>query len=308
MRIRRLGFTLIELLVVIAIIAILIALLVPAVQKVREAASRTQCLNNLKQIGIALHGFHDQYKFFPPGGVSAAIPRLNIPANVLHGWQVFTLPYIEQDNLYKQYRFDKDWRDAANAQVVGTRVATFECPSTPNFGKILTLTVGGITVPKAGLTDYGVNNGVDAVLADPPWSLIQKLGASGEYHGVMRVNQLRRIAEIRDGTSNTMAICEDAGRPELWRAGKKVSGTVSGAGWANRDNEYITHGYSNDGASTPGPCAVNCTNSNEIYSFHSGGANILLCDGSVRFLTPSVPMRVVGALITRAGGETISDY
>src|SRR2546423_2157417 len=104
------GFTLIELLVVIAIVAVLIALLVPAVQKVREAAARVQCQNNLRQIAIGLHNHHDTRKCFPPGAVSTALPGLGIPAGVEHGWAVFILPFIEQDNLYKGYRLDRDFR------------------------------------------------------------------------------------------------------------------------------------------------------------------------------------------------------
>src|SRR3978361_2005510 len=106
---KRGGFTLIELLVVIAIIAILIGLLVPAVQKVREAAARLQCQNNLSQIGKALHNFHGTYKFSPPGGVTTTQPKLGVPAGVTHGWAVFILPQVEQDNLYNQYKFNVNW-------------------------------------------------------------------------------------------------------------------------------------------------------------------------------------------------------
>src|SRR3954469_10165931 len=125
----RRGFTLIELLVVIAIIAILIGLLVPAVQKVREAANRSTCQNNLKQMGVALHNFHGTRKFFPPGGVSTAIPKLGIPSGVTHGWSVFLLPQLEQDNLYKQYHFDVSWNAAANGPIIGTPLSVFLCPS-----------------------------------------------------------------------------------------------------------------------------------------------------------------------------------
>src|SRR5690242_3096324 len=123
------GFTLIELLVVIAIIAVLIALLLPAVQKVREAAARLQCQNNLKQIGLACHSYYDAKKFFPRGGVCKAIPELSIPAGVEHGWSVFILPYLEQQALYGKYRFDKDWFDTANTPVVSKNVPVFRCPS-----------------------------------------------------------------------------------------------------------------------------------------------------------------------------------
>src|SRR5690242_7808339 len=128
------GFTLIELLVVIAIIAVLIALLVPAVQKVREAAARTQCQNNLRQIGIGLHGHHDVRKGFPPGAVSTGLPDLGVPAGVEHGWAVFLLPFVEQDNLRRAYRLDLDFRHPANAAAIATPVPVFNCPSSPTNG------------------------------------------------------------------------------------------------------------------------------------------------------------------------------
>src|SRR5262245_21114790 len=107
---RRPAFTLIELLVVIAIIAVLIGLLLPAIQKVREAANRSVCLNNMKQIGLGLHNYHDSYGFFPPGGIAGdkAVPQLGVPVGPRHGWAVFMLPYIEQDSLFKKYRVDLD--------------------------------------------------------------------------------------------------------------------------------------------------------------------------------------------------------
>jgi len=292
------AFTLIELLVVIAIIAILIALLVPAVQKVREAAARTQCINNLKQMGLAFHNFHDTYKFFPPGAVSAAQPKLGIPSGVQHGLAVFLLPGLDQNPLYTRYRFDKDWRDPLNATLVATPLAVFRCPSAPQNPFDTSVTFNGVVV-NAAVGDYGPNNAINtSQLA--PLGLVDNVGNS---QGILVVNLLCRIGQITDGTSNTMLIAEDAGRPQLWRVGKLVSGTVSGAAWAGRDSEYITHGFTIDGVTVPGPCAINCTNNNEIYSFHSGGANILFGDGTVRFLSTSVPMRTIGALITRAGGE-----
>src|SRR5262245_18405044 len=136
---RRSAFTLIELLVVIAIIAILIGLLLPAVQTIREAAARLQCSNNLKQSGLAIHNYHETYGFLPPARADAApgfpVVEFNVPApatgTIAHGPAIFLLPIIEQDNLYKQYRFDLDWRHATNRPVVRTTVKTFVCPSAP---------------------------------------------------------------------------------------------------------------------------------------------------------------------------------
>jgi len=296
------AFTLIELLVVIAIIAILIGLLVPAVQKVREAAARTQCQNNMKQIGLALHNFEGAYKFFPPGAVTNAQPKLGIPANVNHGHFIFLLPYLEQGMLYHNYKFTVSWNDAANASVIDKHLKVLQCPSVPNRDR--SYISNGLTVAAC---DYGPNNRIDTTNLFP-LGLVDNVAIDT---GVARVNFLCKVAHITDGTSNTLVIVEDAGRPDRYRMGKQVAGTAtfSGAGWADRDCEHITHGFNSTGASAPGPCAVNCTNDNEIYGFHPGGAFVAMADGSARFLSSNIPIRIVGALITRAGGEIVpADY
>ncbi|MBI1832193.1 MAG: DUF1559 domain-containing protein [Planctomycetes bacterium] len=286
----RRAFTLIELLVVIAIIAILIGLLLPAVQKVRAAAARMQCGNNLKQIGLALHNYHDTRKFFPPGGVSTAQPMLGIPAGVTHGWAVFILPYLEQEPVYKQYNFAASWNAAANTAVVATQIKVLQCPASPT---------NGMFSGTAAVSDYAPVNAINtSQLA--PLGLVDNVANS---NGVLAVNFLCRMADVTDGVSNTILVAEDAARPQLWRVGMPIAGTVSGAAWADRDAEYITHGFTANGVSVPGPCAVNCMNDNEIYSFHSSGANIVMGDGAVRFLSTSVSIRIVGAMITRSGGE-----
>ena len=134
LQVGRRGFTLVELLVVIAIIGILVALLLPAVQVAREAARRTQCSNNFKQLGIALHTFHDTYKVMPPSALSTgtlARRKLSLPPTTLHGWGMFYYPYIEQKALYDQYKWDQDWFSAGNKPVREQFVASLNCPSTP---------------------------------------------------------------------------------------------------------------------------------------------------------------------------------
>src|SRR5262249_24512724 len=136
---RRNAFTLIELLVVIAIIAVLIGLLLPAVQKVREAAARAQCENNLHQIGVGLHDYEVNFKFFPPGGVSKAIPEVGVNVGgVTHGWAIFVMPHLEQGAVYQKYTFDVDWRDPLNQVARETPLKVMRCPSTPNPNRVAT--------------------------------------------------------------------------------------------------------------------------------------------------------------------------
>ena len=141
----RSGFTLVELLVVIAIIGVLVALLLPAVQFAREAARRVQCSNNLRQIGIGIHNFHDAMKMAPPGAVSGASvrephTRFSIPTGVEHGWAVFLLPFAENKPIADKYQWNFDWRAPENAVARETRVPIFQCPSTPTATRTVSFT------------------------------------------------------------------------------------------------------------------------------------------------------------------------
>ena len=303
----RRGFTLVELLVVIAIIGVLVALLLPAVQSAREAARRMQCSNNLKQIGIAMHNFHDTFGVLPPGattnGTSPAARKFNIPGGVQHGWGIFIYPFIEQKNLYDLYRFDRDWTAPENRVPREQYVNTFICPSSP-IPKRKTPASG--TTVDAAASDYGVCNGVEATNLNG-LGLIDS-GTFASPQGVMRVNELQRFADITDGLSNTMWICEIAGRPVNYRTGRKRQNSINaGSSVLNRANEYILHGVNNNGSGSPGPCAMNCSNGDEMYSFHPNGIMVMIGDGSVRLLNDSMPLRNVARLLTRAGGEPTTD-
>jgi prepilin-type N-terminal cleavage/methylation domain-containing protein len=209
---RRRGFTLVELLVVIAIIGILIALLLPAVQAAREAARRSQCINNMKQIGLALHNYHDSYKSFPPSGVLYGDPQNNphqVPYH--HSWLVMILPFLEQQPLYDITDLDLPlWQYSqagmtANQQVVGTTVATLHCPSSAQVDPSVTRNMA--------YTNYAGSEGyhwwTSAMLGNwSPWDQLGFADHTGDMSGFMTITKTRRMADIMDGTSNTVICAE----------------------------------------------------------------------------------------------------
>jgi prepilin-type N-terminal cleavage/methylation domain-containing protein/prepilin-type processing-associated H-X9-DG protein len=310
------GFTLIELLVVIAIIAVLIGLLLPAVQKVREAAARIQCQNNLKQIGLAIHNFESTNGGFPPCRVNN--PPAPIGAKMQHTWAPFLFPYIEQQALYERYNFDVNFdnttntaKGTTNSAVIQTEVKIFLCPSAPSGRKQQG------TTPDLAVTDYSPTA---SVTLSPYITVTLPPADTATLRGVLGQNVYRRVLDVTDGTSNTMAFAEDAGRPQTWELGKRVAPDhppqppgkrASIGGWAQPSNVLNITGMNpalapptND---FPGPCAVNCSNGEDIYSFHPGGANILMADGSVRFLKATVDLNTVALLLTPNDGSVLPD-
>jgi prepilin-type N-terminal cleavage/methylation domain-containing protein len=299
----RSAFTLIEVLVVIAIIGILIALLLPAVQAAREAARRSQCANNLKQIGLALHHHHDAYGKFPPGRVDApfTVPQGQI-LDGGHSFFPFLLPYLEQDALADMYRWDKRAQGQENQPVATKQLKVLQCPSAePDRWVTVVEEPGTYSYGGQGACgDYGGVREIDPRLAD--LGLVDRVG---NYRGVLTRNFLTRLADITDGTSQTLLVTEYAGRPTLWRAGRSVPGThVSDAAWVGGPLTF-GQGSTTDGATKLGPCAINCTNNREVYSFHAVGANTVLADGSLRLLRAGMDIRFFARLVTRAGGEVV---
>jgi prepilin-type N-terminal cleavage/methylation domain-containing protein/prepilin-type processing-associated H-X9-DG protein len=310
---KRSGFTLVELLVVIAIIAVLIGLLLPAVQKVRETAARLRCANNLKQLGLAMHNYHDASGTFPPPYVNEG-PYLNTRYAFTHGWAAFLLPYLEQQPLYALYRWDVPQYAPENGPVVATQLKVFQCPSAPEQDRYMTFGPFGFFGTKGACGDYTLTLGVDSALARLGW-----VDAVGNYRGALTNTPTpaltfspttcgTRLTDVTDGTSTTILLAEDAGRPRLWQAGKAGPDQVlEGGPWDHYKGPIILQGSTPDGTVQPGPCALNCTNAGEVYAFHSGGANAVFADGHVRFLKVGMDLRVMARLITRAGGEVVSD-
>jgi prepilin-type N-terminal cleavage/methylation domain-containing protein/prepilin-type processing-associated H-X9-DG protein len=303
-RCHRSAFTLVELLVVIGIIGVLIGLLLPAVQKVREAASRIQCANNLKQIGLACHHHHDTYGRFPPGWVQApfTVPQGNIIEGGA-GTFTFLLPYLEQEALARIYRWDRRAQGPENQPVATTQLQVLQCPSAEpdrwvtavedpgNYG------YGG----KGACGDYAGVREIDTRLVG-----LGLVDRAADYRGVLTRDYLTRLADITDGASQTILVTECAGRPKRWRAGRQVPGIYAeGGAWVS-GTLIFGQGSTADGATKPGPCAINCTNDRQVYSFHPGGANAVFADGSVHFLKAGIDIRVVAALVTRAGGEVVT--
>lgn len=309
---RRSAFTLIELLVVIAIIAILIGLLLPAVQKVREAAARMSCQNNLKQIGVALHNYHSTYQTLPPG------------SNV-NGFTVVTLllPFMEQNNLYNQINFTASPDGPQNAGPYGTRIKTLICPSDA-FG-------ASQLPPGMGGNNYFANYG----------SNINFFQNSTVANGVFALrDQGISLLAITDGTSNTAAFSEmmkgdfnnalyspadwlnasSAGLPSTADQAYAICQSISpkdlayqcfsaGGEWLSDDSTGTAYLHVVPPNTTNCCWLANLTFASTASSYHTGGVNLLLCDGSVRFLTNSISLTTWRALGTRNGGEVLgSDF
>jgi prepilin-type N-terminal cleavage/methylation domain-containing protein/prepilin-type processing-associated H-X9-DG protein len=313
------GFTLIELLVVIAIIAVLIGLLLPAVQKVREAAARSSCQNNMKQIGLASHAFHDARGCLPPSrSASGGFPFLGVPANAYQGWAIWLLPYIEQGNVASIYNMQLHFADPANTTAIRSKIKTLQCPSTPDAGRVArTQTAQSFTYSNAAVTDYTAIRfvtpelvAITAANLDPltfanPDTINGSLAGAFSYSTGTNY-RIMNFLTVTDGTSNTLFYVECAGRPHQYGPGKRqvALNNVDHAGWCSSENEIGLNGCTN--GSSNGTQPMNCTNTGEPYSFHTGGITVGMVDGSVRFVRESVSIRVFAASVTAKAGEIVS--
>jgi prepilin-type N-terminal cleavage/methylation domain-containing protein len=333
------GFTLIELLVVIAIIAILIALLLPAVQQAREAARRTQCRNNLKQFGLAIHNFHDSFRHLSTSNRPPAAGSKRL------GGLTRLLPYFDQGPLYNNYNQSLTWSDPDTANnglqraTVNTKLTVFQCPSNPQAGA-LDGDPDPITTPSGwaqnigAVSDYSLLKGVDQGVAP----LVSGITLSGlwtdpanaahkYYPGLFVQNADAKLADCIDGLSNTIAVAESAGRPANWRKGPKQFGAlptarVNSGGWCRAATDILLTGQLADGSGLFGTTPFNATNGYNVgsetypsgqfgvqgtgqpFAFHAGGAHFLLGDGSVRFISENIDFTTFISLVTRGNNET----
>jgi prepilin-type N-terminal cleavage/methylation domain-containing protein/prepilin-type processing-associated H-X9-DG protein len=348
---KRAGFTLIELLVVIAIIAILIGLLLPAVQKVREAAARAKCQNNLHQIGLALHAHHDAVGWLPPGGAADQQPFGTLTGNGSgwgSSWMVYILPYVEQGNFFNNWQFfgSSGWGNATDgANLNGIVIPIYRCPSTtlPILQNQLTNPTtnpggnGTAMVP----TYVGIAGAANGLIPNYADSRVNSGGTAAGCcsggitagNGTLYPNSQLKLTELTDGTSNTIVVSEQADLLQTV-SGAKVTWNASGPhGWAIGAHSGTPPNYGSGGDARamqmttiryminqktgwpdkPGDCGTTgvCDNTGEnipLNSAHSGGVNVLMGDGSVRFLSDSTPIDVLAKLAIRYDGLPIGSF
>ncbi len=315
------GFTLVELLVVIAIIGILVALLLPAIQMARESARRTQCTNNLKQIGLALHNYHDTHKVFPPsyviqpggGGINGTPDPATRDAGPGWAWGTLLLPFMEQNSLYDSFDLSRPCWDPVNATPARTPLSMFLCPSATGSTKEPFNVVSGSsqTLATFARSCYVANAG-----QEEPW-----LHAVDSYEGIadgpFYRNARTPVADVIDGLSNTVFVGEH--HPAL--SDKTWVGVVPGAivcpkpqfAFGTCEPAGVLVNCHSGPCSYVSPPTIHPPNSwlcapCQMFAEHPGGCNVLLGDGSVRFISESIHQPTWAALSSMAKGDVVDDF
>ncbi|REJ95281.1 MAG: DUF1559 domain-containing protein [Planctomycetota bacterium] len=310
MKTSRRGFTLIELLVVIAIIAILIALLLPAVQQAREAARRTRCKNNLKQIGLALHNYHDVHLTFPPGWVGGTLSPWQhhtgmsdpAPADFHNGfsWATFILPMLDQGSLDNQFDAGNQVKfGPGNLAAIRTVLAVYQCPSDPKPDTFL-LNDGTNDIRLAACNYaavFGLRELHECEINGDPGHVIagQQCAAEGMFFHNSRI----KMRDVTDGTSNTIMVGERTTFVEP--GGDRFYGA-----WAGliTDTEEAAARFIGHAEHVPN----DLVHPEDFGSQHEGGAHFILADGSVHFVSENIDLGFYQSLATRDGGEVIGEF
>ena len=329
------GFTLVELLVVIAIIGSLVGLLLPAVQAAREAARRAQCGNNMRQLGLAALNYESAKKKLPaslivglgmPPG-TAGKPGFPYPG-IVGSWVPPLLAFMEESNLANAYNPKFPWFSSPqivpgtpdNQGVLKTPIAGLICPSSPS-GASRTVT-GTYTFaapfPYSGLavTDYATNSSINpgaitffgyasTVTQAQLYSAMRPQLDGAGIKPLLAADPISasRMAEVLDGTTKTLLLCESAGRPDFFIGRVKQTGSpLNDGGWGHHENDYGLDGaVSKTSRASPGNLVINAHNDNETYAFHPSGATHVMVDGSVKFVAEDITPTIYAALITEAG-------
>ena len=323
---RRNGFTLVELLVVIAIIGVLVALLLPAVQAAREAARRSQCSNNMKQLALACLNHEQTQRVLPQAWYW---PDNSPGVSYYYGWGTVILPYLEAKTIYDLYNFKADWFDPANQSIVNKKIETFLCPTSPDGDQV---GLQNINAPRkagpwmdrtAARSDYISSRGYfnywdtrgDSRCPGPMMNITNSLSA-----GVVAKEVSMRLNKVTDGTAKTIMLAEQAARHQFWLYGAQQPDTLPPTGtagfhwgfigmWASWGSQWARCSYPDGTEDKTKQCTnyINANNRGGFYSFHVDGINVAMADGSVRFVNQNINNEVLRALLSRESGEIMAD-